>query len=57
VNVPADSTLEEAEKIIVRAALRRHVTRERAARALGIGLRTLYTKLRAWEPDGDAESA
>jgi DNA-binding NtrC family response regulator len=58
--IPEDCTLAEAERRIVRAALRRHGTRARAARALGIGLRTLYTKLSSWGPgedDEDAESA
>ena len=55
--IPEDCTLAEAERRIVRAALRRHGTRARAARALGIGLRTLYTKLSAWGSDEDAESA
>ena len=58
VEIPADCTLAEAERRIVLAALRRHRTRARAARALGIGLRTLYTKLAQWGPDEeDAESA
>ncbi len=39
------------------AALRHHGTRARTARALGIGLRTLYTKLAAWGAAEDAESA
>jgi DNA-binding NtrC family response regulator len=41
----------------VLAALRHHRTRARAARALGIGLRTLYTKLASWGPPEDAETA
>jgi len=58
VTVPLGCTLAEAERRIVLAALRHHRTRARAARALGIGLRTLYTKLAAWGADGeDAESA
>jgi DNA-binding NtrC family response regulator len=57
VAIPADSTLAEAERLVVRAALLRHGTRARAARALGIGLRTLYSKLAAWGPEEDAESA
>jgi DNA-binding NtrC family response regulator len=57
VAIPPDCTLEEAERRIVLAALRHHGTRARAARALGIGLRTLYTKLAAWEAAGDAETA
>jgi DNA-binding NtrC family response regulator len=57
VQIPADATLADAERLVVRAALRQHGTRARAARALGIGLRTLYTKLAAWGPGVDAESA
>ncbi len=58
VTIPIDCTLEEAERRIVLAALRHHGTRARTARALGIGLRTLYTKLAAWgaAPE-DADSA
>jgi DNA-binding NtrC family response regulator len=55
--IPLGCTLAEAERRVVRAALRHHRTRARAARALGIGLRTLYTKLAAWGPDEDAETA
>jgi DNA-binding NtrC family response regulator len=58
VTIPIDCTLEEAERRIVLAALRHHGTRARTARALGIGLRTLYTKLAAWgAPEEDAETA
>ncbi len=58
VSIPVGCTLAEAERRIVLAALRHHRTRARAARALGIGLRTLYTKLAAWgaAPE-DAETA
>jgi DNA-binding NtrC family response regulator len=56
VAIPPDCTLEEAERRIVLAALRHHGTRARTARALGIGLRTLYTKLAAWGAE-DAETA
>jgi DNA-binding NtrC family response regulator len=55
--IPIGCTLEEAERRIVLAALRHHGTRARTARALGIGLRTLYTKLAAWEVPDDAETA
>jgi len=48
IEIPAGCTLAEAERRIVLAALLHHGTRARAARALGIGLRTLYTKLAAW---------
>ncbi|HET7825688.1 MAG TPA: sigma-54 dependent transcriptional regulator [Anaeromyxobacter sp.] len=58
VAIPIGCTLEEAERRVVLASLRHHRTRARTARALGIGLRTLYTKLAAWGPDGEgAESA
>jgi DNA-binding NtrC family response regulator len=58
VSIPLGCTLEEAERRFVLATLGHHGTRARAARALGIGLRTLYTKLAAWGRDGeDAESA
>jgi DNA-binding NtrC family response regulator len=57
VSIPPGCTLAEAERRIVLAALRHHGTRARAARALGIGLRTLYTKLAAWGAGEDAESA
>jgi DNA-binding NtrC family response regulator len=56
--IPLGCTLAEAERRIVFASLRHHRTRARAARALGIGLRTLYTKLAAWGAAGeDAETA
>jgi DNA-binding NtrC family response regulator len=58
ISVPIGCTLEEAERRFVLANLRHHGTRARTARALGIGLRTLYTKLAAWGGAGDgAESA
>jgi DNA-binding NtrC family response regulator len=58
VTIPTGCTLAEAERHIVLAALRHHRTRARTARALGIGLRTLYTKLAEWGPDPeDAETA
>ena len=58
VAIPIGCTLAEAERRIVLANLRHYGTRARAAQALGVGLRTLYTKLAAWsrEPE-DAESA
>jgi len=57
IEIPIGCTLADAERRIVLAALRHHRTRARAARALGIGLRTLYTKLAAWGPETDAETA
>jgi DNA-binding NtrC family response regulator len=53
--IPLGCTLAEAERRIILAHLRHHRTRARTARALGIGLRTLYSKLAAW--GGDAEDA
>jgi DNA-binding NtrC family response regulator len=58
VQIPLGWTLAQAEREIVLASLRHHRTRTRTARALGIGLRTLYSKLAAWGGGGeDAESA
>jgi DNA-binding NtrC family response regulator len=58
ITIPLDCSLEEAERRIILAQLAHHRTRVRAARALGIGLRTLYTKLARWGGDGeDAETA
>ncbi len=57
VAIPIGCTLAEAERRIVLANLRHFRTRARAARALGVGLRTLYTKLAAWSRDEDAETA
>jgi DNA-binding NtrC family response regulator len=56
VAIPLGCTLAEAERRIILAHLRHHRTRTRAAQALGIGVRTLYTKLAAWRDDG-AETA
>jgi DNA-binding NtrC family response regulator len=56
--IPMGCSLAEAERRIVLANLRHYGTRARAAEALGVGLRTLYTKLAAWSRDGkDAETA
>ncbi len=43
--LPVGSTIADAERELILATLRRHPTRAEAARALGLGLRTLYTKL------------
>jgi DNA-binding NtrC family response regulator len=51
--IPIGCTLDEAERRIVLANLRHYGTRARAARALGLGLRTLYTKLAGWSRDGE----
>jgi DNA-binding NtrC family response regulator len=42
------TTLAEAERAVITAALRQCGTRAEAARVLGIGLRTLYTRLREY---------
>jgi DNA-binding NtrC family response regulator len=58
VTIPLGCTLAEAERRFVLANLRHHGTRARTARALGLGLRTLYTKLAQWGSDPeDAETA
>jgi DNA-binding NtrC family response regulator len=59
VAIPLSCTLADAERRIILAHLRHHRTRARAARALGIGLRTLYSKLAAWGHEGEdpAETA
>jgi DNA-binding NtrC family response regulator len=46
--LPVGITLERAERELILATLSRHPTRAEAARALGIGLRTLYTKLHGY---------
>jgi DNA-binding NtrC family response regulator len=46
VAIPVGSTLEQAERLLIAATLRRHQSKREAARVLGIGLRTLYTKLK-----------
>jgi DNA-binding NtrC family response regulator len=45
ISIPALMTLDEAERILIKEHLRRATTKAEAARRLGIGLRTLYTKL------------
>ncbi len=59
VNIPVGASLEAAERLLITATLRRHRSKREAARVLGIGLRTLYTKLKQYGlPDGGrAESA
>jgi DNA-binding NtrC family response regulator len=46
--LPIGTSLERAERELILATLARYTTRAEAARALGIGLRTLYTKLRSY---------
>jgi DNA-binding NtrC family response regulator len=43
--IPVGSTLAHAERELIAATLLRHPSKRDAARVLGIGLRTLYTKL------------
>jgi DNA-binding NtrC family response regulator len=56
VAIAVGSTLADAERALIAATLRRHPSRREAARVLGIGLRTLYTKLAQYRlaSDGDA---
>jgi DNA-binding NtrC family response regulator len=44
--VPLSATLSEVERLLLSEHLRRARTKTEAARTLGIGLRTLYTKIR-----------
>jgi DNA-binding NtrC family response regulator len=56
VSVPLDISLEEAEKLLVRAAVNYHKgNKSKAAEALGIGRKTLHRKLDDGEED-DSES-
>ena len=45
ISVPARATLADAERILITEHLARAKTKIEAARSLGIGLRTLYTKI------------
>ena len=45
ISVPANATLADAERILITEHLARASTKTEAARTLGIGLRTLYTKI------------
>jgi DNA-binding NtrC family response regulator len=45
ISVPARATLADAERILITEHLARAGTKTEAARTLGIGLRTLYTKI------------
>jgi two-component system response regulator HydG len=48
VSLPVGTTLAQAEKELIVATLARSQNRREAARTLGLGLRTLYTKLRQY---------
>ena len=47
VEIPPHATLAEAERALIAARMRQLGSRAEVARSLGIGLRTLYSKLRA----------
>jgi DNA-binding NtrC family response regulator len=49
IRIPLDCTLADAERIIIITQLGRMKTKEQVAHALGMGVRTLYTKLRQYE--------
>ena len=46
--IPLPSPLADVERQVILAHLRQYATKREAARSLGIGLRTLYTKLRGY---------
>jgi two-component system response regulator HydG len=55
IQIPVGLTLAEAEHRLIAATLRRtRGNREQAAEILGIGLRTLYRKLRTYKPKGES---
>jgi DNA-binding NtrC family response regulator len=60
IRLPVGTRMEDAEREIIRRTVEAYPTLKDAARVLGIGLRTLHTKLRRYElrpPAGDAGSA
>ena len=57
ISVPAKATLADAERILIAEHLDRAKTKTEAARTLGIGLRTLYTKIQQLQLDGPAPTA
>jgi DNA-binding NtrC family response regulator len=61
VTLGVGTTLAAAERELILATLRRHPGKREAAQVLGIGLRTLYTKLAEYQqrpaPRGGADSA
>jgi DNA-binding NtrC family response regulator len=56
-SVPVGVTLAEVERDFILATLRRYGTKSATARVLGIGLRTLYTKLDQYQARAAADSA
>ena len=56
VRVQLGASLEAVEEQLILAYLDRYGTKARAAKALGIGLRTLYTKLREYSRSGRARA-
>jgi len=60
IRIPLPSPLADVERRVILAHLRRSSSKREAARSLGIGLRTLYTKLRGYgleHPERGAETA
>jgi DNA-binding NtrC family response regulator len=55
--IPARATLGDAERILVKEHLERAKTKAEAARTLGIGLRTLYTKIQEFGLGGPDRGA
>jgi DNA-binding NtrC family response regulator len=49
VTIPASATMAEAERLLIRDRVARLRTKADAARSLGIGVRTLFTKLKGWK--------
>jgi DNA-binding NtrC family response regulator len=56
-SVSVGSTLEAVERELILATLRRHPNKREAAQVLGIGLRTLYTKLAAFQRQGGSRGS
>jgi DNA-binding NtrC family response regulator len=49
IRLPVGTRMEDAEREIIRRTVEAYPTLKDAARVLGIGLRTLHTKLRSYE--------
>jgi len=56
ISIPAKATLADAERILITEHLDRAQTKTEAARNLGIGLRTLYTKIQQLRLRGPTRS-